>query len=229
MIKKIFLFFILYFVSCGPNLKRPYCFYPESLQKVSLSTDGVVSTAHPLATKAGVSILEKGGNAIDAAVASAFTLSVVEPSMSGIGGRTQILIYSPNSGFHPSIGVPGVVKGLSKALSEHGTLPRKDIMSPSIQLANEGHELITGEAIRQSMVYEQLKEFEGSRQYFLNPDGSSRRPGQWVVQKDLAKVLQAISDEGEKVFYEGWIAEMMVKDNQGHSLFSSTRKMVLMK
>ena len=238
MIKKIFLFFILYFVSCGPSLKRPDGFYPESLQKVSLSTDGVVSTAHPLATKAGVSILEKGGNAIDAAVASAFTLSVVEPSMSGIGGRTQILIYSPNSGFHgidattaapndydyenapkkrygyPSIGVPGVVKGLSKALSEHGTLPRKDIMSPSIQLANEGHELITGEAIRQSMVYEQLKEFKGSRQYFLNPDGSSRRPGQWVVQKDLAKVLQAISDEGEKVFYQGWIAEMMVKDNQ---------------
>ena len=238
MIKKIFFCFILFFASCVSNLKISDGFYPESLQKVSQSVNGVVSTAHPLATKAGVAMLQKGGNAIDAAVASAFALAVVEPSMSGIGGRTQILIYSPQSGFHgidattaapndydydnapkkrygyPSIGVPGVVKGLSKALSEHGSLSREDIMKPAIQLAKEGHKLITGEAIRQSMVYEQLKEFEGSRQYFLNPDESSRRPGQWVIQSDLAKVLQAISDEGEEVFYKGWIAEAIVEDNQ---------------
>jgi gamma-glutamyltranspeptidase/glutathione hydrolase len=47
-----------------------------------------------------VDILSKNGNAVDAAVAAAFTLAVVEPSMSGIGGRAQILIYTPETGYH---------------------------------------------------------------------------------------------------------------------------------
>ena len=98
MIRKILYFFILFLVGCGINLQRSSGIYPESSQKIARSINGVVSTAHPLATKAGTEILSNGGNAIDAAVASAFVLSVVEPSMSGIGGRTQILIYSPETG-----------------------------------------------------------------------------------------------------------------------------------
>ncbi|SVC82310.1 uncharacterized protein METZ01_LOCUS335164, partial [marine metagenome] len=221
-------------------MQRSNGVYPESSNKIVRSSNGVVSTAHPLATKAGVEMLSKGGNAIDAAVASAFALSVVEPSMNGIGGRTQILIYSPETGYHgidattaapndydyenapkkrygyPSIGIPGVVKGLTKALSEYGSLAREEVMSPAIQLAEKGHVLIAGEAIRQSFVNEQLKEFDGSRKHFLNSDGSSLRPGQMFVQNDLAKVLQAIADEGEGVFYKGWIAEKIVSDIQAN-------------
>ncbi len=74
--------------------------YKESNNKVSRSANGVVATAHPLATQAAVNILAQGGNAMDAAVSAAFTLTVVEPTMNGIGGRTQILIYSPTSGDH---------------------------------------------------------------------------------------------------------------------------------
>ena len=84
MIRKTLYCFILFLVGCGINLQRSNGIYPESSQKISRSINGVVSTAHPLATKAGVEMLSNGGNAIDAAVASAFVLSVVEPSMSGI-------------------------------------------------------------------------------------------------------------------------------------------------
>ena len=52
--------------------------------------------------------------------------------------------------------------------------------------------------------------------HFLRPDGSPKKPGEWIVQDDLAKVLQAISDEGSDVFYKGWIAEKIVEDNKAN-------------
>ena len=238
MIKRTFYFIFLLWFGCTRSITHQTEGYPESKQKVRQSENGVVVTAHPLATKVGVEMLSRGGNAVDAAVAAAFSLAVVEPSMSGIGGRTQILIYSPKSGFHgidgttaapsdydyenapkkrygyPSIGIPGVVRGLFKALNEHGSLDRSTIMTPSIALAEKGHALIPGEARRIASVADELNEFEGSRRHFLNSDGSSMVPGQWLVQKDLAKVLQSISDEGPDVFYRGWIAERLVADNQ---------------
>ena len=229
--------FVILLFSCSQSINKSKGFYVDSLNKVESSNKGVVVAAHPLASKVGAEILAVNGNAVDAAVAAAFALAVVEPSMSGIGGRAQILIYSPKTGFHgidattaapsdydyenapkkrygyPSIGIPGVVKGLTKALSNHGSLTREIVMAPAIRIASKGHALIAGEAIRQSNVKEQLLEFEGSRQHFLNADSSSRLPGQWVVQKKLASVLQAISDEGPDVFYSGWVAEKIVEDN----------------
>jgi gamma-glutamyltranspeptidase/glutathione hydrolase len=238
--KRIIFLTLLVWVGCSSSRTSNNGFYFESSQKVHHSKNGMVVTGHPLATKAGVDILAKGGNAVDAAVAAAFTLSVVEPSMNGIGGRNQILIYSPETGYHgidgttaaphdydyenapkkrygyPSIGIPGVVKGLTKAQADFGSLALKFVMNPAIEIADKGHALIAGEAIRQSMVNKQLNEFEGTRQHFLQTDGSPMVPGQWFVQKDLANVLQAIADNGPDVFYSGWIAEKIVADNQAN-------------
>jgi len=212
-------------------------------QKVVRSKKGVVTTAHPLATNAGIEMLESGGNAMDAAVAAAFTLSVVEPSMGGIGGRAQILIYTPTNGVHgidattqappfyefddtlgveygyQTIAVPGVVKGLTDGLSDYGSLPLAQVMTPAIEYAQNGFTLLPGEAFRQESVNEILKEFTGTQQYYLNEDGTAKKPGDWVIQKDLAKVLKAISQKGANVFYRGWIAQAMVQDVQKYGGF----------
>ena len=227
---------ILLVISCTNIKHQPDEIFQFQNQKVARSKNGVVTTAHPLATQAAVEILAAGGNAMDAAVAAAFTLSVVEPSMSGIGGRAQILIYNPADGVHgidattqaPSyykfddtlgveygyqtIAVPGVVKGLTDALQNYGTLPLAQVMNPAIAYANNGYKLLPGEALRQRSVNEFLKEFAGTRQYYLDKDSLTYDAGKLIIQQDLGKVLKAISDNGPEVFYQGWIAEAMVKD-----------------
>jgi gamma-glutamyltranspeptidase/glutathione hydrolase len=156
--------------------------------------------------------------------------------MGGIGGRAQILIYTPAGGVHgidattqapafyefddtagveygyQTIAVPGVVKGLTDGLSEFGSLPLAQVMKPAISYANNGFTLLPGEAFRQESVNKILKEFAGTWQYYLNKDSAAKKAGDWIIQSDLAKVLKAISEKGPDVFYRGWIAQAMVRD-----------------
>jgi len=230
-----FLIFVLLLVGCQNR-----GIYSESKNKVAISNEGAVSSAHPHATHAAVEILRAGGNAMDAAIAAAFTLTVVEPTMNGLGGRTQILIYSPETGFHgidatttapddydydnapkkkygyPSIGIPGTVKGLVQGHDEFGSLQLSDVMADAIMHAEKGHFLIEGEARRMESVNTQLNEFSGTRYYFTNTDGSPLKSGKLLIQKDLSNVLKAISNEGSSVFYTGWIAKKMVEDNKNN-------------
>ena len=234
---KILLFFTMLLIAgCTKLVHQSSDIYQLPHQNVVRSKNGVVTTAHPLATTAGVKMLAAGGNAMDAAVAAAFTLSVVEPSMSGIGGRAQIIIYTPTGGVHgidattqappfykfkdtlaveygyETIAVPGVVKGLTDGLSEFGSLPLAQVMTPAISYANNGFTLLPGEAFRQESVNEVLKEFSGTWQYYLNKDSTAKKAGDRIIQSDLAKVLKAISEKGPDVFYRGWIAQAMVRD-----------------
>ena len=234
--KKLLFLTVLLIAGCTKLAHQTGDIYQPPQQKVVRSRNGVVTTAHPLATTAGVKMLAAGGNAMDAAVAAAFTLSVVEPSMGGIGGRAQILIYTPAGGVHgidattqappfykfkdtlaveygyETIAVPGVVKGLTDGLSEFGSLPLAQVMTPAISYANNGFTLLPGEAFRQESVNKILKEFAGTWQYYLNADSAAKKAGDWIIQSDLAKVLKAISEKGPDVFYRGWIAQAMVRD-----------------
>ena len=237
--RQLTILLILFLLSCSgsENTSSEEVTYTDS--QISTSDYGAVSTAHPEATRAGVKILEKGGNAIDAAVASAFALSVVEPSMSGIGGRLQAIVirsdgavsgvdattqagldYDPETApegryGYPVIGIPGVVKGLTKLQEQHGNLSLMEVMEPAIELASGGFQILEMEARRHAMMIGQVKEFPGSSKYFLDGD-TTYIAGKIVVQPDLASTLKTISEQGENAFYGGSIAEKIVADVSGN-------------
>ena len=194
-----------------------------------------IAAAHPLASLAGKKMFEQNGNAFDAAVAAAFTLAVVEPSMSGIGGRLQAIYHDSNGHIggvdastqvpmnykpmdekysygYKTIGIPGVVAGLLKLHNNHGSLSLEKVMAPAIEYADKGYHILPYEALRQQNAKVIFEEFEGTATHFLNPEGCSFIAGDLVVQKTLANTLKIISKKGKAGFYEGEVASKMVND-----------------
>ena len=227
LFKKIYIYLIVCLLGIGCSVKNQH-------------KNDIISAPHPLASQAGKDIFSIGGNAFDAAVAAAFTLSVVEPSMSGIGGRLQSIYKtkdgniagvdattqipfnydsknsSSDSYGYKTIGIPGVVAGLIKLHEEHGELDLKTVMASSIRHAEEGYMIFPGEAKRQASAKSIIESFEGTKLYFLNSEGNSFIAGDIVVQKDLANTLRIISENGKAGFYEGEVAEKIVNDIQSN-------------
>ncbi|UCF39615.1 MAG: gamma-glutamyltransferase [Gemmatimonadota bacterium] len=211
------------------------------------SGNGVVVSGAPLATDVGAAVLEQGGNAVDAAIATAFALAVVEPTMSGLGGRTQMLIRTPAGEFvgidgttevpalapgepesdedlygYATIGIPGTVAALAEAHARYGSQPWAALVQPAIELAAEGFRLPPEEANRIAGQAERLREFEGSARHFLKPDGSAYVGGERFVQADLARTLRAVAEGGTAPFYRGWIADSIAADMARHGGFVRT-------
>ena len=208
----------------------------QSAGQSGRSDAGMVSAAHPLATDAGIRMLEMGGNAADAAVAAGFAVAVVEPTMNSIGGRNQILVRTPDGEFHgidgttqapwdydhetaprasfgyAVIGIPGATAGLLKLHEEHGSLPLARVMAPAIEYAENGFRLLAGDAARQAAGAEQALQFPGTAAVYYKGDGSPYRAGETLVQPEYAETLRKIMVGGRDVFYRGEIAQAMAAD-----------------
>jgi gamma-glutamyltranspeptidase/glutathione hydrolase len=104
-----------------------------------------------------------------------------------------------------AVGVPGTVMGLETAREKYGTLPRAALLAPAIRLAQDGFTLTRGDVDVLSVGTEQFRAQPNVASIFLN-HGEPFKPGDRLVQKDLAATLRAVSEGGEKAFYHGAIA-----------------------
>lgn len=205
------------------------------------SSRGVVASATVDATAVGANVLAAGGNAVDAAVATAWALAVTEPSMSGLGGRASILlrqpdgtivgidglnqvpsIYKQNSGVpepYERAAIPGVPAALAQVLATHGTWSLARTLEPAIRLATEGFILGEGEAARWAAAREELLKFGEGRGTYLRADGTLWKAGERVANPLLAATLRRLATEGVDSFYRGPIADAIDADMRAHKGF----------
>lgn len=198
---------------------------------------GMIASAHPLASLAGMRLLMEGGNAIDAAIATAAALNVVEPYMSGIGGVGYLHIYSAREKEHKIVDyvgltpraatlslydkdkqvlgplsplVPGACGGWLAALERYGSVETARVFAPAIEYAEQGYALTVKNAYFYGGAVASLRRFKtGADTYLL--DGAAPKPGEVVVQKALAETFRQVAAEGAAAFYKGAIADRIVR------------------
>ncbi len=189
---------------------------------------GVVAVANPYAAEAGAKMLERGGNAVDAAVAIAYALNVVEPQSAGIGGGGFMLIHLANrertfvidtrekapAGATPdmfvgvpnaslqgvAVGVPGMVRGTADAVRKYGRLDLDEVLQPAIRLADEGFAATPRYA---AVSCNSRSQNSPEAAAFFCPGGGNVGPavGSLVQNKPLAQTFKLIARHGPDCFY----------------------------
>jgi len=195
----------------------------------------VVATSQPLAAQAGMRMLLKGGNAVDAAVAAAIALTVVEPTMNGIGGDSFALVWDGNrlhglnaSGRAPrrwsrerfaglsqmptigwdSVTVPGAVSGWVALSREFGVLPFRDLFGPAVEYAQRGFPVSPLVAKIWSEAGEKYREFDSFVRTFL-PGGLAPRTGEWFRCPQAGESLLDIAESYGESMYTGRLARLI--------------------
>ena len=200
-----------------------------------MGRNGVVTSGHPLASQAGIRILQAGGNAIDAAIATAAAIGVVELPSSGVGGDGFIMFYDAGTkrvygvnatGPAPtgatreyyverdgipmkgilSVSVPGIVDGWLIAHRQFGKLTLSEVFAPAIELCEDGFPISHRLAGTLASEHDRFGS-DPFTQSIFEPDGRPLQAGEILTQTDLGTTLRRIADGGRSVFYEGEIAD----------------------
>lgn len=233
---------------------------PESVAEGSryqtiVGTRGMVVSDDPIASEWGAEILRRGGNSVDAAVATAFALSVTRPHYAALGGGGfMIFCPAPTSSSTPECktldfrekapaaatrdlfirngqaetqlsrdgalasAVPGIPAGLIKAIDTWGSKKRQVLLEHPIQIAENGFHFTSHLEVAAAQRWEAMN--TASQKIFGCPKKSKSNlpltlapcpPGSLIQQKDLARVLREISRRGKTGFYEGWVAQKLVR------------------
>ncbi|MBX9600277.1 MAG: gamma-glutamyltransferase [Bryobacteraceae bacterium] len=213
--------------------ERPMMNQPERARH------GMVTSVHELASQAGIEIMQKGGNAVDAAVAVGIALAVVHPEAGNLGGGGYMLIrmadgrslavdykeVAPGAskigmfgkreeadiGYKASA-VPGTPAGLAMAHEKFGKLPWKDVVEPARRLAADGFPASQRMEIILKLQVPVMKQFPETAKVFLKGSDQPLLQGELVKQPDLARTLERMQKLGAREFYEGETARLIAAD-----------------
>ena len=208
--------------------------YPSRRQPIFARS--AVATSQPLATQAGIAVLRAGGNAVDAALATAITLTVVEPCSNGLGSDLFAIVWDghalaglnasgrspaawtperfaryremPRSGWD-TVTVPGAVSGWVALSRRYGRLPFADLFASAIRYARDGYAVSPIVADKWAKAVPILGNVPGFADHFL-PRGRAPRPGEVFASAGMAVSLETIAATQGDAFYRGELAERMV-------------------
>jgi gamma-glutamyltranspeptidase/glutathione hydrolase len=213
---------------------------PEAPPRVVECQNGVVVSVSGPASDAGVGILREGGNAVDAAVATAFALAVTYPPAGNLGGGGFMLVHPAPGGGEPvafdyretapaaawrtmfakgetqfsakAVATPGTVRGLALAHQRFGTLPWARVLRPATELARHGYVLDHNLAESANLTLALARDFPEFQRVFGKTGGGRWMAGDRMVQPDLARTLEILADQGPNAFYRGPIAASIVQE-----------------
>lgn len=219
---------------------RPYHDY--SSRRSAVVASNVVSTSQPLAAQAGLAMLARGGNAVDAALAAAITLPLVEPTGNGLGSDAFCILWDGKqlhglnaSGRAPqawtpdyfkghetipfhgwdSVTVPGAVSGWVTLSERFGKLPFETLFEPAIAYAQSGFPVSPIIAKLWARGGALLTDQPGFAETFM-PDGRAPQAGEIFRNPNMARTLQQIAETRGKAFYEGALAEKIEAFAKAH-------------